>query len=144
MIKSLREELKLDEGLRLSMYKCTEGFNTIGYGHNCDSCPTFEGSHIPDTISQNTAERLLDADIAKAQISLYKAIPWIVNIPKNQQEALINMTFQMGINGLLKFKNTLKMIKEGRINEACDNARKSLWYKQTPNRAERVIMRLKG
>ena len=46
------------------------------------------------------------------------------------------MGYQLGISGLLSFKNTLKLIQESRYREAADNMLLSKWAKQTPNRVK--------
>jgi lysozyme len=53
------------------------------------------------------------------------------------------MAFQMGVDGLLKFKNTLELIKNGKYKEASDAMLDSLWAKQTPNRASRLSAQMK-
>ena len=46
--------------------------------------------------------------------------------------------FQMGVDGLLGFKNTLAMIQSGRYSDAAKGMLSSLWAKQTPARAKRM------
>ena len=47
------------------------------------------------------------------------------------------MAFQMGVDGLLGFKNTLAMIQAGKYTEAANGMMNSKWAKQTPSRAQR-------
>ncbi|RAZ52913.1 hypothetical protein CHL10075_00095 [Campylobacter hyointestinalis subsp. lawsonii] len=42
------------------------------------------------------------------------------------------------LRGVLKFKNTLNFIKENGYKNASSNMMKSLWAKQTPNRAKKA------
>ena len=55
-----------------------------------------------------------------------------------RQLVLASMAFQMGVPGLLKFKRTLAATKDGRYLDAAAAMRGSLWYTQTPERAERA------
>ena len=48
------------------------------------------------------------------------------------------MAFQLGIDGLLKFKNTLNLIEAGDYETASKEMLNSLWAKQTPERAKRL------
>jgi lysozyme len=48
------------------------------------------------------------------------------------------MAYQLGIDGLLAFERTLALLDEGKYIEAADEAQRSRWDEQTPNRAQRV------
>lgn len=54
-----------------------------------------------------------------------------------RKDALISMAYQMGVDGLAGFKNTLKLIADGNFNAAAEGMLNSLWAKQTPLRARR-------
>ena len=127
----LTEELVIDEGFVGHAYADSLGFLTIGIGRLIDKK---KGGKI----TREEADFLLSNDIKEKYIQLTTALPWVKDKSDSIQRALTNMTFQLGITGLLNFKNTLQMIKEGRHAEAADNALQSLWASQTPNRAKRV------
>jgi lysozyme len=55
----------------------------------------------------------------------------------------MNMAFQMGITGLMKFKKTLSLVEMGLYDDAADNMLKSLWAKQTPNRAAEMAEQMR-
>jgi len=124
-------ELTMEEGFVEHAYADHLGFLTIGIGRLIDKK---KGGKI----SKQEADMLLSNDIDEKYAQLVTALPWVKDKSDNMQRALTNMTFQLGITGLLKFVNTLQMIKEGRHAEAADNALQSLWATQTPNRAKRV------
>jgi lysozyme len=48
------------------------------------------------------------------------------------------------VPGLLKFKTTLSLLQAGDRAGAAAQALKSLWAKQTPNRAKRVTDLIRG
>lgn len=129
---SVLEQLKRHEGLRLEPYRCTEGFLTIGYGRNLDA----------KGISQLEAIDLLIADIEESKTALNDR-GLLDGLDEARAGVLINMAFQLGINGLLKFKNTLRLVKEGRFEEASVEMLDSLWAKQTPSRAEELSQQMK-
>ena len=54
------------------------------------------------------------------------------------QDALCEMAYQMGVAGLLGFKNTLALIKERKYTQAAENMLKSKWATQTPKRAREI------
>ena len=58
---------------------------------------------------------------------------------KKETELLIEMIFQLGIKGCLKFKNLLKNMRKGNKYLVCFEMMDSLWYKQTPERVKILI-----
>lgn len=54
-----------------------------------------------------------------------------------RRDILVSMAYQMGVDGLAGFKNTLAMIADGRFDDAAKGMLNSLWARQTPNRAKR-------
>ena len=127
LIKQLRDE----EGEVLSAYQDHLGFWTIGVGHLIDK-------RKGGTISPYISSLLLESDIADKAIDLDKSLPWWRDLDDGRQAVLLGMAFQMGINGLLGFKNTLAMVKSGNYAGAANGMLNSLWAKQTPARAKRM------
>jgi lysozyme len=56
---------------------------------------------------------------------------------------LVGMAFQMGTEGLLKFKNTLAMVQAGDYESAAKGMLQSLWARQTPERAARMAKQMR-
>ena len=124
----LKDELIRDEGLKLKPYRCTAGKLTIGVGRNLDDVG----------ISASEAMMLLDHDIERVLAQLNMHLPWWHKLSENRARVLINMAFQLGINGLLKFKNTLTLIQAEKYQDAAKAMLDSKWAQQTPNRARRL------
>jgi len=125
------DDLKADEGFSRYAYNDHLTYLTIGYGRLIDR-------RKGGGISEAEAEYLLKNDIVRSYNELGSKLDYFTSLPFPVQRALLNMAFQLGINGLLKFKNTLKYISQGDYEAAADNALKSKWAKQTPERAIRV------
>ena len=70
---------------------------------------------------------------------LLRRAPWMSALDSVRFGALLNMAFQMGVDGLLGFKNTLTTIEAGRYESAAEQMLQSRWAKQTPERAKRSI-----
>lgn len=129
--EKLKQELVSDEGVVLHYYNDSLGYATIGVGRLIDQ-------RKGGGITKEEALYLLDNDIERKSAEVYRELPWLKDHPDEVQRAVINMAFQMGIVGLLTFKNTLSLIEQHKYKEAADNALKSKWATQTPNRAKRV------
>lgn len=130
-LAKITADLKRDEGIVPYAYQDHLSFWTIGVGRLIDQRKG--GGLSPDEI-----DYLLANDIKRKWADLVKALPWVEKLDEVRQRALLNMCFQLGINGLLGFKNTLELIRLGKYAEAAQNALKSKWAEQTPNRAKRV------
>lgn len=133
----LMTELKDDEGYVPHAYQDSEGFWTIGYGFLIDERKNAE---IPKHIAELWLTHLVD----KRCEQLLDRLPWIANHPEPVQRALANMAYQLGVSGVVGFKNTLKLISQGRYVEAAEEALNSKWAIQTPNRAKRVSEMIKS
>lgn len=132
MSSSLIDDIKKEEGLQLKVYTCPANKLTIGYGRNVED----------RGITKEEAEYLLLNDVADVKLHLVDKLPYWENLSINTQEVLIHMGFQMGVNGLLKFKKTLSYIKDGELEKASKEMLDSSWYKQTPKRAIRLSKKL--
>lgn len=125
---ALREQLIRHEGLRLKPYTDTVGKLTIGIGRNL----TDRG------ISREEAEALLDNDIVLVVDGLSRELPWWSGLDDVRQLVLADMAFNLGLAGLLRFKNTLAYVKAGRYSDAADNMLMSRWAGQVGIRAIRL------
>jgi lysozyme len=130
------EQIKVDEGCVLHVYNDTLGYATIGYGRLVDK-------RKGGGISQQEAEYLLENDIDRKLMELRDRLPWFDKLDDARKGVLLNMAFQLGIAGLLNFKNTLAEINEGNYAKAADNMLKSKWATQTPNRAKRMAEQMR-
>ena len=132
----LNQELRRDEGVRYSPYKCSAGKDTVGVGHNLEANPLPEGTTYP--LNDSQVDAILTSDIEDVFRSLDRRLPWWATLTPARQRVLVNMCFNLGINGLLTFKNTLKAIQEGKYELAAANMRASKWATQVGARAKRL------
>lgn len=129
-------QIKRHEGLVLHAYNDSLGYLTIGYGRLID-----KAKH--GGISEAEAEYLLQNDVSIVLAALHRNIPFFDSLCVARQAVLVNMAFQMGIQGVQKFKKTLSLVEMGLYDEAADNMLKSLWAKQTPNRANEMAEQMR-
>lgn len=116
-----------NEDLKLKPYKDTVGKWTLGAGRNLDDVG----------ISHEEALYLLNNDIIRAKAELQHHLPWHLELDEVRQAVLIDMCFNMGIDSLLGFKNTLELIQQNKFKEASENLLKSKWATQVGNRAQK-------
>lgn len=150
------EMLRIDEGLELELYTDTEGFWTVGIGHLVTKNPSLVtakaeldkmvGRKCFGRITKEEAEKLFNQDVDSATRGILgnaKLKPVYDSLDSVRRCALINMVFQMGVAGVAGFSNSLRMLQQKRWEEAAVNLAQSKWYRQTPNRAKRVIATFK-
>ena len=124
-MESLKEQLIRHEGLRLTVYDCPAGYKTIGVGRNIEH----------KGITESEALYLLDNDIGYFTEQLEDNLIGFQELPEDKKAVLVNMAFNLGVNGLLKFKNMLAAITEERWEDASSEMLNSRWADQVGNRA---------
>ena len=127
----LRNQIKRHEGCVLHAYQDHLGFWTIGYGRLIDE-------RRGGGISQAEAEQLLSNDIARVIGSLEHSAPSLHTLREGVQHALVNMAYQMGVDGLMRFSRMWQALDQGDFESAADEALDSRWAEQTPRRAKEV------
>ena len=125
---SLIEDIKQEEGFKGMPYTCSEGFLTCGYG-----------TRLP--ITKEEATLLLEYRLSKT-ISGVKSSLHHLNIHDEAWDILYHLAYQIGLGGLLKFKRMIAALENQDYYNASIEMKSSLWAKQTPNRANRLIDRM--
>lgn len=131
MINELTRLLRGDEGEVLHAYQDHLGYWTIGVGRLIDK-------RKGGGISKAESAFLLSNDIAEIEGELDRRLPWWRQLSDARRAVLMVMAFQMGVDGLLGFKNTLAMVKAENFDGAARGMLASLWARQTPERAHRM------
>lgn len=104
-----------------------QGYITIGVGRCLNTNP----------LDDEEINFLLEHELKKVYKGLDKNLPWWRDLNEPRQAILISMAFQMGVDGLLNFDETLEHIRKGEWQDAKEHILNTLWAKQTPKRARR-------
>ena len=118
------------EGFVDHVYKDSRGLDTIGYG-----------TLMP--LSKEECKLLLVHRLDKMKNNLADKKPEIQLLNKDKQDVLYEMAYQMGVSGVLKFKNMWKAIEDDDYEEAGTQMLDSRWAKQTPSRAQELAERMR-
>jgi lysozyme len=118
-----KEMIKMHEGYSSTVYDCPAGKPTIGFGRNLER-----------GITLREAEYLLDNDIQLTKNSLC-CCTWWDNLNEVRKDAVIDMTYNLGITRLLKFKKMITAIKAKNFTLASAEMLDSKWAFQVGNRA---------
>ena len=128
-METLEQRIKMHEGFRAFPYLDTTNNLTLGYGRNLTD----------NGISKQEAIVMLQNDIDRAKADYHK-LPAAVrdNCNTIRREVLVEMIFQLGLGGVLKFKRMLRAIQNNDFERAASEQIDSLWGRQTPNRAHEL------
>lgn len=133
---ALFKELEEDEGRVPYAYQDHKGYWTAGVGFLIDK---EKGGRIPEPVIDFWLQYLVED--REKQLDQY--IPWWRKLSDARQRALIQMSYQLGVSGLLGFPKMLKALQEGNWGEAYRQALDSKWAKtDTPERAQKVAAML--
>lgn len=129
----LAAHLLVDEGVVLHAYQDHLGYWTIGAGRLIDK-------RKGGGITYSEAMVLLQNDITKHWDGLIARFPWIAELTPARQAAFANLAFNLGVDGLSKFRFTLAAAERGDWNAVGRGLMHSLWYQQVGRkRSERII-----
>lgn len=137
----LELELRHDEGVRFVPYKDSLGILTVGVGHNLEAKPLPPNTVYP--LSQEQVSMIAQFDINETVRDLLLAMPWVAELDEVRQRVLANMAFNLGVNKLLQFVNTLAAVRAKRWEQAAAGMEASRWAAQVGNRAKRLAQAMR-
>jgi len=127
-MKDIIEQLKIHEGYKPKVYKCTAGVDTIGVGFA-----------IKDLyLSEEVCELILTEKLEVLEKSFENTFDWFKTSPIEVRNVMLNMAYQLGFRGFCKFKKTIAYLQEAEWEKASEEMLDSKWAVQTPNRAKEL------
>ena len=137
------QRLVMHEGCRLQPYYCTKGKQTIGVGRNLDDNPLTEEERRvcgdwEHGITKQSAFYLLRNDIKRTEAECKKRIAIYDVLDDERQYALLDMAFNLGVAGVLKFKKMLTAMACGYWEDAAKECLNSKYAKEVGQRAKRI------
>jgi len=129
--EDVKKRIQKNEGFRDKVYKDHLGFDTIGTGHKLTKDDKFiKGKKY----SKEELQSYYEKDLKIAMDNVDKLIDKDTTDPK-AYGIMVEMAFQMGGNGLSKFKKTLEAVNRKDYKVASTEMMDSKWATQTPERA---------
>ena len=131
-LSNLKKQIAKHEGYEPRVYKCPNGYDTIGYGFTIKDL--YMDKEIADLILDKKIRGILASIEANEDWD-----SWFWDKPQNVKEVLINMIFQIGFSGVRKFKKTIQYIKDDNFLMAAEEMLDSKWARSdSPNRAKEL------
>lgn len=142
------DDLRRDEGWRELAYDdatgtpvrkgdTLQGYVTVGWGFCLDAD---RGRPLPRVVGDVWLEHIL-----REKVHLLRdRWPAFWDQPADVQRALANMAYQLGVNGVLRFRKMISALEKDDRLEAARQALDSSYARQTPARAKRVATLIRG
>ena len=143
-IERLREQLEIDEGVKYEIYKDHLGYPTFGIGHLILDSDAEHGQDTGTAVSEERVAEAFEADLVSVLSDCESLYGDFGDLPEDAQEIIANMIFNMGRPRLSKFKGMKRGVDARDWNAAADEMVDSAWYRQVPNRAERLVERMRN
>ena len=136
MKELITKQLRRDEGVEKSAYKDSLGYLTIGVGRLIDKQ---KGGGLSD----DEIDYLLANDIVSKERELEARVSFYKGLDEARRGVLLNMAFNLGVGGLLGFRNTMSLIRAGEYDKASVEMLDSKWARQVGDRAIRLSKQMK-
>jgi len=128
IMKDIIEQLKIHEGYKSKVYKCTAGVDTIGVGFAIKDLE----------LSEEVCDLILQEKLELLEERFEKKFDWFKTSPIEVRNVMLNMAYQLGFRGFCKFKKTIAYLEDAEWEKASVEMLDSKWAKQTPNRAREL------
>ena len=143
-LDKLREELAADEGCKFEIYLDHLGLPTFGIGHLIREHDPEHGKPVGTEVSDERVRQVFALDVAVTIEDCQRLFSNWDDLPDEGQLICANMAFNLGYPRFSKFVNFRAAIEAQDWLKAADEAVDSRWHDQVPNRAKRLVKRLRG
>ena len=139
MYEELKEEIKLHEGYRDTVYLDSLSKRTVGFGHLCVEDHWEDGKQY----DKEYLEEIFEKDF---NIALNDANKILEGKPVNHtaREVIIELVFNIGMPRTKKFVKCLAALDNEDYNEAGNQILDSLYATQVPARAGKLAGKMKS
>ena len=120
------------------------GLPTTGIGHLITESDEEHGKPVGTVVEQERVKQLFNLDMAVTVDECKVLYPDFDDLPEECQHIIANMMFNMGRPRLSKFKDMKAAVDARDFNAAGAAMIDSRWYTQVPNRARRLVDRMRA
>jgi lysozyme len=137
MTYRLREMLKRHEGVKNYAYEDHLGYVTVGVGRCLDE-------NVGLGLSDDEIDYLLQNDLDRCRQELQSEYWWFEDLDSVRQEALIDLSFNVGQTRLRGFVKALDHMSKSNFEEAGDEFYDSKWATQVGDRALEICQMIRS
>lgn len=137
--------IKRHEGFKPRVYLCPAGKQSIGYGYNLEANPLKLPSDVIEGfyetgITWEKAKNLLIGEVNRLDMALAGKLEGYQRLNEARKAVLLDMAYNLGVNGLMKFKKTLAHIRDENYPLAAKEMLDSNWARQVHGRASELSL----
>ena len=131
------------EGFRSHVYLDAQGFLSLGHGTTVgrisgDSIYSLAFHSDGVGITKAQARGLVKDRVSQIRERLARLVDEWWGLSKERRDVLVEMAYQLGVNGLMNFKRMFLALAERDYERAAAEMLDSRWARQTPERARRL------
>ena len=141
-IEELRDQLKIDEGVKYEIYNDHLGYATFGIGHLIVEGDEEHGKPIGTAVSEERVNAIFEEDVQKYISESKKVFPNLDDLQETAQQVIVNMCFNMGAPRLSQFKKFIAGVNRADWPTAAIEMMDSRWANQVGDRATRLRNRI--
>ena len=141
-IGKLRDELKIDEGVKYEIYLDHLSLPTLGVGHLIKDTDPENGLPVGTKIEEERVNELFDEDIQETIQECKYLYNDFDDLPEEAQRIIANMMFNLGRPRLSRFLKMKQHVDNRDFVSASEEMKNSKWYRQVTNRAQRLCDRM--
>ena len=140
-IEHLKKDIMFEEGVKYEVYNDHLGYKTFGVGHLCRATDPENEMEVGTPVSKERVDECFEVDLYVA-INYSEKFCERMQVDDNIKECVTHIVFLLGLPRINKFRNFKQALVDGDIAKAQEEMKDSLWYRQTTNRAERLIEKM--
>ena len=140
---ALREQLADDEGCKYEIYLDHLALPTFGIGHLIKDADPEHGQPVGTPVSEERVRQAFDLDILVTIEDCHRLYNDFDDLPEEAQLVIANMCFNLGYPRLSNFKGMKAGVDDRDWHRAADEMVDSRWHDQVPNRAKRLVKRIR-
>ena len=142
-INKLRRQLEIDEGVKYEVYLDHLNKKTFGIGHLVLDKDPESKMEVGDPVSERRVEEAFDKDIQSVIDDCQRLYSNFNAMAEECKQITANMMFNMGLPKMKAFKKMNAAIEDEDYLKASEEMVDSKWYRTVPNRADRLVQRMK-
>jgi lysozyme len=143
-LDQLKQELAEDEGCKYEIYLDHLGLPTVGIGHLITEDDPEARMNVGTPVSEERVNMLFRRDIAVTVDDCHRLYDDFKDLPEEAQLIIANMMFNLGYPRLSKFVGMKSCVDKRDFNGAAEEMIDSKWFDQVPNRAKRLVARMRS
>ena len=143
-IEQLRIELEDDEGIKYEIYKDHLGYPTFGVGHLVRESDPEHGMPVGTPVDEARVAEAFEQDVETVLEDCCRLYSDFDELPEEVQRIVANMMFNLGYPRLSAFRGMRAGVNARDWDKAADEMVDSRWYTQVPNRAKRLVSRMRS